>query len=195
VEVNVSRSALLMSDSAFAGRPIEQREAINDSRGHVAELLAKAIRKGALDEEITAEDRERMLAFLRSFGDLRADYVYAGSSRAGLRQLPGAGDIEEQTREPLPMYALLDCLILARLGAGRDVRSAGHHATTRGRHGPDCLRVCAAAGKDYQIRMPCERDPQDSERRSRGVRRARRDPEPGGVLLHLPRCPCPRSSP
>ena len=108
VEVNVSRSALLMSDSAFAGRPIEQREAINDSRGHVAELLAKAVRKGALDEEITAEDRERMLAFLGSFGDLRADYVYAGSSRAGLKQLPGAGEIEEQTREPLPMHALLD---------------------------------------------------------------------------------------
>ena len=108
VEVNVSRSALLMSDTAFAGRPIEQREAINDTRGHVAELLAKAIRKGALDEEITAEDRERMLAFLRSFGDLRPDYAYAGSSRAGAKRLPGAGDIEEEDREPLPMRALLD---------------------------------------------------------------------------------------
>ena len=30
-------------------RPIEQREAINDMRGHVAELLAKAVRQGALD--------------------------------------------------------------------------------------------------------------------------------------------------
>jgi monoamine oxidase len=49
-----------MSDSAFAGRPIEQREAINDSRGHVAELLAKAIRKGALDEEITASTPDRV---------------------------------------------------------------------------------------------------------------------------------------
>src|SRR5215467_5263929 len=103
VEVNVSRSALLVSDSAFAGRPIEQREAINDTRGHVAELLAKAIRRGALDEEITAEDRERILAFLRSFGDLRPDYAYLGSSRAGLSQLPGAGDVEEAGREPLPL--------------------------------------------------------------------------------------------
>lgn len=108
VEVNVSRSALLMSDSAFAGHPIEQREAINDTRGHVAELLAKAIRRGALDEEINAEDRERILAFLRSFGDLRADYRYLGSSRAGLRQLPGAGDVEEEGREPLPLHSLLD---------------------------------------------------------------------------------------
>jgi monoamine oxidase len=108
VEVNVSRSALVTSDSAFAGRPIEQREAINDTRGHVAELLAKAIRRGALDEEIGPKDRERMLAFLRSFGDLRIDYLYSGSSRAGLAQLPGAGDIEEVNREPLPMRALLD---------------------------------------------------------------------------------------
>jgi monoamine oxidase len=34
VEVNVSRSALLVSDSAFAGRPVEQREAVNDTCGH-----------------------------------------------------------------------------------------------------------------------------------------------------------------
>jgi monoamine oxidase len=108
VQVNVSRSALLESDSAFAGRPVEQREVINDTRGHVAELLAKAIRKGALDEEITPQDRERMLAFLRNFGDLRPNYVYAGSSRAGLKQLPGAGEIDEEGREPLPMHALLD---------------------------------------------------------------------------------------
>jgi monoamine oxidase len=108
VEVNVSRSALLVSDSAFAGRPIEQREAINDTRGHVAELLAKAIRRGSLDEEMTGEDRERILAFIRTFGDLRPDYLYAGSSRAGLKQLPGAGEVDEERREPLPLRALLD---------------------------------------------------------------------------------------
>src|SRR5581483_9171770 len=56
VEVHVSRSALLESDSVFSGRPIEQRQAINDMRGQVAELLAKAIRKGSLDEEISADD-------------------------------------------------------------------------------------------------------------------------------------------
>ncbi|HXP84500.1 MAG TPA: FAD-dependent oxidoreductase [Bryobacteraceae bacterium] len=108
VEVNTSRSTLLESDKAFGGRPVEQREVINDARGHVAELLAKAIRQGSLDQEVTREDRERMLAFLRSFGDLRSDYVYAGSSRAGLKRLPGAAEIDEERREPLPMHALLD---------------------------------------------------------------------------------------
>jgi monoamine oxidase len=108
VEVNTSRSALFQSDKAFDGRPVEDREVLNDSRGHVAELLAKAIRQGALDQEVTREDRERMLAFLRTFGDLRSDYAYAGSARAGLKQLPGAGDVDAEGRDPLPMRALLD---------------------------------------------------------------------------------------
>jgi monoamine oxidase len=75
VEVNTSRSTFMQSDRAFDGRPVEQREVINDTRGRVAELLAKAIRQGAPEQEVTSEDRERMLAFLQSFGDLRSDYV------------------------------------------------------------------------------------------------------------------------
>jgi len=71
-------------------------------------LLAKAIRQGALDSEITPEDRERILDFLRTYGDLRSDYVYSGSSRAGLKRMPGAGDLDEERREPLPIHALLD---------------------------------------------------------------------------------------
>ena len=107
VEVNTSRSALLESDHAFGGAPVEQREALNDARGHVAELLAKAIRRGALDEEITTEDRDRMLAFLRNFGDLRPDYSYQGSERAGVKRFAGADTVEE-LREPLSMRVLLD---------------------------------------------------------------------------------------
>lgn len=108
VEVNTSRSAFLQSDRAFDGKAVEEREVINDTRGRVAELLAKAIRQGALDQEVTKEDRERMLAFLQTFGDLKSDYVYAGSRRAGLKRLPGAGDLDEEGREPLSMHALLD---------------------------------------------------------------------------------------
>jgi len=108
VLVNTSRSTLLQSDKAFGGKPIEQRQAVNDARGHVAELLAKAVRRGTLDEEVTHEDRERMLAFLQAFGDLRGDFIYVGSERAGVKQLPGAGDVDEVLREPLELRALLD---------------------------------------------------------------------------------------
>ncbi|MGH9146457.1 MAG: NAD(P)/FAD-dependent oxidoreductase [Vicinamibacterales bacterium] len=108
VEINTSRGALVQGDHIFDQQPIEQRQALNDMRGHVAELLAKAIRQGALDEELNAEDHERMLAFLRTSGDLRADYSYAGSSRAGVKRFAGAGDIEEERRDPLSLSALVD---------------------------------------------------------------------------------------
>ncbi len=108
VEVNTSRSSLLQSDAAFGGKAIEQREAINDTRGHVSELLAKCIRKDALDQEISKDDQERMLAFLRTYGDLKADYSYTGSERSGAARLPGAGPDTEVLRSPLDMHALLD---------------------------------------------------------------------------------------
>jgi monoamine oxidase len=108
VEVNTSRSSLFVNGGAFGGKPIEQRRAVNDTRGHVSELLAKAVKAHALDTEITGEDRDRMIAFLRTYGDLDADLVYKGSPRAGVARAAGAGDAVEQTREPLPMHALLD---------------------------------------------------------------------------------------
>ena len=108
VEVNSSRSSLLQNAQAFGGRPIEQREAINDTRGHVAELLAKVVNQHSLDAALSAEDTEKMIAFLRAYGPLNADLLYKGSDRAGVKQLPGAGDQTEVLRDPLPMQELLD---------------------------------------------------------------------------------------
>ena len=108
VEVNTSRSSLLQSDAAFGGKAIEQREAVNDTRGHVSELLAKCIRKDALDQEISKDDRERMLAFLHTYGDLKPDYSYVGSERSGVSAYSGAGAQTEVLRPPLDMHALLD---------------------------------------------------------------------------------------
>lgn len=108
VEVNTSRSSLMVSDNAFGGKPVEQRQVINDTRGHVSELLAKCVQQNALDQELSAEDREKMLAFLRVYGDLKNNYRYQGSSRAGAARLPGAGPVTEELRPPLDMHALLD---------------------------------------------------------------------------------------
>jgi monoamine oxidase len=108
VEVNTSRSSLLQSDAAFGGKAIEQREAINDTRGHVSELLAKCIRQNALDQEISKDDRERMLAFLRTYGDLKSDYSFVGSERSGAAKYSGAGPETEVLRTPLEMHSLLD---------------------------------------------------------------------------------------
>src|SRR6267378_2055802 len=52
VEVNSSRSSLLQNDKFNDGKAVQQRQVINDTRGHVAELLAKSIKRGALDEDL-----------------------------------------------------------------------------------------------------------------------------------------------
>jgi monoamine oxidase len=115
VFVNTNRNTLVASDRAFDGKPVEQREVINDTRGWIAELLAKSVNQGALDRELTKEDRERLLSMLRSFGDLRNDYAYRGSERSGVSRLPGAGDLTEESREPLDLHSLLEAGLWANL--------------------------------------------------------------------------------
>src|ERR1700691_2653507 len=90
VEVNFSDSALLQSDGSFNGKPIQERQAIHGFRGRIAELLTKATNRGALDRELTAEDKERLVAFLRTYGDLSKDSLYEGTDRAGYKVLPRA---------------------------------------------------------------------------------------------------------
>lgn len=108
VEVNSSRSALMQSDKLNGGLPVTERRVVNDTRGHVSELLAKCIWKGALDEEINADDRERMIEFLRKYGDLDPDLIFRRTSRSGYKIPPGAGPQMPVANDPLPMHALLD---------------------------------------------------------------------------------------
>ena len=108
VEVNTSRSTLLQNDAANGGRPMVQRQVVNDTRGHVSELLAKCVSDGALDQEMTGEDRDRMLSFLRLYGPLDSAGKYRGSEHAGYIKTPGAGDETGVLSEPIDMHTLLD---------------------------------------------------------------------------------------
>jgi monoamine oxidase len=55
---------------ALAGKRVRQQDLKVDSFGYVSELLAKAVNQGALDADLTADDKEAMIEFLRSFGGL-----------------------------------------------------------------------------------------------------------------------------
>ena len=107
VEVNFSDSALLEAADAFGGRPIQEREAVNDFRGRIAELLSKATNRGALDHDLTADDKERLVNFLQKYGDLSKDNLYKGTDRAGYKVLPGAYDQIGVRRDPLSLGDLL----------------------------------------------------------------------------------------
>jgi monoamine oxidase len=82
--VNEDRNAWLQDDDAFEGRPVRYRQYVTDARGFLAELMAKSVSAADLDRPVDGLDAERLLEFLRAFGDLDADLAYRGSTRAGL---------------------------------------------------------------------------------------------------------------
>ena len=107
-EVNMSRSAFMRSDRVNGGKPFRIRQAMGDTRGHVCELLAKAINRGRLDDQLTVDDRERMIAFLSAYGDLNKHYEFLGSKRSGYTIMPGAADQKGVVVAPMSMHELLD---------------------------------------------------------------------------------------
>lgn len=107
-EVNMSRSAFMSSPGLHGGRPFRVRQAMSDARGHVTELLTKAINRGRLDDQLNLEDRDRMVAFLHTYGDLNEYGEYRGSTRAGYKVLPGAAERKGVAVDPLSMHELLD---------------------------------------------------------------------------------------
>jgi monoamine oxidase len=107
VIVNDNRAAYFQDDAAFDGQAVLNRRVMNDSRGYVAELLAKAINKNALDQDLTAEDKEKILEFVSRFGDLDSDYLYKGSGRAGYSTPPGAAMVPGTAYDPIDLSELL----------------------------------------------------------------------------------------
>ena len=93
--VQVNYNALLHTNEAFGGKPQRYRDIAVDFAGSNAELLAKAINQKSLDQEVTAEDRDKLLEALRHVGALDENYTYKSgetSSRArGWAREPGGG--------------------------------------------------------------------------------------------------------
>ncbi|HEY6361609.1 MAG TPA: flavin monoamine oxidase family protein [Vicinamibacterales bacterium] len=78
---------------ATAVRRVRQREARTDLNGYIAELLSKAIAQDKLDEPLTMDDREHLLAYLRQLGALNERGRYAGSPRRGPSMPLGLSDL------------------------------------------------------------------------------------------------------
>lgn len=92
----------------LSGKKIRKREAKADVRGYVSELMAKAVNQNALDMPLTAEEKEKLVAYLRSEGGLDADLFYKASSRGGYKDEPGARLDAGVVRDPFSMKAILN---------------------------------------------------------------------------------------
>jgi monoamine oxidase len=103
--VELNHNALLHASGAFGGKPQRIRDIETDFRGHIAELLAKVTAQGKLDEAISTEDKEMLIAALKSWGALDRNYAYkadletaefrgyAKGPGGGLSAAPVAGEI------------------------------------------------------------------------------------------------------
>jgi monoamine oxidase len=93
--IQVNHNAYLHGKNAFGGKPQRYRTIQADFHGGVSDLLAKAVNADKLDGAVSKDDREALLASLRSFGGLDADYTYRSgynaSSRRGWDRPPGGG--------------------------------------------------------------------------------------------------------
>ncbi|WP_420824403.1 flavin monoamine oxidase family protein [Stutzerimonas kirkiae] len=79
--VNSSRSALVQPD--LNQPPRQLRQAVNDTRGWLSDLLSRSVSSHALDQQLSADERPALLEFLKVYGDLDDQHHYQGSRRAG----------------------------------------------------------------------------------------------------------------
>ncbi|MEH2248775.1 flavin monoamine oxidase family protein [Nostoc sp.] len=91
----------------LSGQKVRAREAITDIRGYISELLAKAISQDAINAPLTTEDKEKLVAFLKTYGNLSPDLFYKGSSRRGFINYPSAGLQPGSQSDPYDLSALI----------------------------------------------------------------------------------------
>ncbi|WP_435738804.1 FAD-dependent oxidoreductase [Cellulosimicrobium sp. PMB13] len=117
VFTNANADAYLYNErtGATPGNPVRYRTAKADVFGYTSELLTYATDQGALDQKLTAADKENLRAFLRSWGSLKADGTYQGGDNRGYSvypsawnehgtPLPGPGSVSEVLGSRMGMY-------------------------------------------------------------------------------------------
>jgi len=83
--VELNANSFLHSSAAFGGKPQRFRHVMADFNGYVSELLSKAANQGKLDDEVTQEDRETLLAALKNWGALDRNCQYTPARASQMR--------------------------------------------------------------------------------------------------------------
>ena len=106
VKANVSRLAYTHDEDHFGGKPVRIGRYVTDARGFLSELLYKAVDQNVFEQPLSSEDRERLLYFARTYGDLNRHGHYKGSPRAGYKS--GGFAKEAEYYEDLGFSAILN---------------------------------------------------------------------------------------
>ena len=95
------------TDAGFGGAALARRVIDTDTRGYIAEMLAKAVGRGIYDERLNEDDQDKLLDLLRVFGDLDTHDRFRGSTRAGCDH-PLTVEMGCEAPLPLELKKLLD---------------------------------------------------------------------------------------
>jgi monoamine oxidase len=115
VFTNQNADAYIYNENSGA-TPVRYRTAKADVYGYVSELLAKATDQGALDAQLSADDKGRLLSFLQQWGQTKgpADgFGYTGGGNRGYASYPTAWD---DMGTPLPGPAALSDVFASQVG-------------------------------------------------------------------------------
>jgi len=110
VFTNVNENAYVHVSRAKPAR-VRMRDAAYGLRGHVDELLAKAVASDALDVAMTKDDRDKLLAYLRADGGLERSTMRLAQPRDGRLGYvvdPGGGNQPGIEHDPLGLATLLE---------------------------------------------------------------------------------------
>jgi monoamine oxidase len=91
----------------FGGKVQPERRMVEDMRGHIAELLAKAIDTRALDQQVPKEELQAMRQFLAPYGFLDAKGNYSPVGSAGYTVEGGGYNEKPVPLPPLSVAALM----------------------------------------------------------------------------------------
>ncbi|MBW7455004.1 flavin monoamine oxidase family protein [Paenibacillus sepulcri] len=107
---NVNDSAYYYNENvgALSGQKIRKRAAKADMRGYVSEMMAKAVNQKALDLPITADEKIKLVNYLKAEGNLEEDLFYRGSERGGYKDEPGSRLDAGVLRDPFDMKAIIN---------------------------------------------------------------------------------------
>lgn len=116
-----NHNAFVHRKAAFGGKPQRYRDLSIDWKGHVSELLGKALNAGALDQAVTKEDKAKLMEAMRSWGVLDKNMAYVKSEKLGEQrgwERPPGGGVhgEPIPNDPFGLSDTLDSKIWEALG-------------------------------------------------------------------------------
>jgi monoamine oxidase len=107
--INENKTAYVQDDNMFGGRPIRNGQLTTNTRGFMAELMAKGFEAAEMDQPFTENEAAQLIGLIRSYGDLGSNNRFNGSGRvdyAGNSQLDYL-KLHEAQREMLDIRELL----------------------------------------------------------------------------------------